>query len=195
MITVILAVLVGGCLLPLQMSLLDKDLSAEISASLKSFVPVPTEIDQNFITQVNECFIPAAAVYGYTLRITSDFRSMAEQYQLFNQGRTENGHIISWAPIGRSLHNYGFAVDVVDRWRGYDIDWKKLAKIGAFCGLEQVDDPHFEHRGGLTTAEFGAGMRPLPLTLPCKIMDERAKANQRLTLKDLEDNNCGLPKF
>jgi hypothetical protein len=188
-----LAASVGGFLLPLQMSLLDKDLSAEISASLKSFVPMPTAIDSNFLNQVNECFIPTAAVYRYTLRITSGFRTVEEQYQLFEQGRTVNGHIVSWAPVEKSLHNYGFAVDVVDRWRGYDIDWKKLGKIGAFCGLEQVDDPHFEHREGLTTAQFEAGMRPSLLTLPCALMDERAKANQPLTLKDLK--GCGAPNF
>jgi hypothetical protein len=193
LITAMLAASVGGFLLPLQMSLLDKDLSAEISAILKGFVPMPTAIDSNFLNQVNECFIPTAAVYGYTLRITSGFRSIAEQDQLFEQGRTIDGHIVSWALARKSLHNYGFAVDVVDRWRGYDIDWKKLGKIGAFCGLEQVDDSHFEHRSGLTTAQFEAGIRPSLLTLPCALMDERAKANQPLTLKDLKD--CGAPKF
>jgi len=156
-------------------------------------VPPPTEIDQNFLIQVNECFIPAAAAYGYTLRITSGFRSVEEQSQTFNQGRTENGHIVSWSPPGKSLHNYGFAVDVVDRWRGYDVNWKRLAKIGAFCGLEQVDDPHFEHRSGLTTAQFRDGARPPALTLPCALMDERAKANQPLTKTDLK--NCGAPAF
>lgn len=83
----------------------------------------------------------------------------------------------------------------MDRWRGYNIDFNKLAKIAVYCGLEQVDPPHFEHRAGLTTDQFEAGMRPPPLILPCAIMDERAKANQKLTLKDLENNNCGLPKF
>ena len=156
-------------------------------------VPVPTAIDPNFSTQVNECFIPTATVYGYTLRIASDFRSLAEQAVIYDQGRTVDGHIVSWAEPGLSLHNYGFAVDVVDRWRGYNIDFDKLAKIGAYCGLEQVDPPHFEHRAGLTTAQFGDGLRPSPLTLPCALMDERAKANQSLTMKDL--NSCGAPKF
>ena len=55
---------------------------------VKEPVPSPTEINQNFLTQVNECFIPVAALYGYTLRITSGFRSISEQEQTFNQGRT-----------------------------------------------------------------------------------------------------------
>ena len=156
-------------------------------------VTLPTEIDQNFLMQVNKCFIPAAAVYGYTLRVTSGFRSLTEQDQLFDQGRTKNGHIVTWATAGKSLHNYGLAVDVVDRRWGYDINWKKLEKIGVFCGLEQVDDAHFEHRGGLATDQFEAGIRPSPLTLPCALMDERAKVNQPLTVKDLKD--CGASNF
>jgi len=165
-------------------------------ASTQTSPPLPTEIDPNFLTQVNECFIPVAAVYGYTLRISSGFRTVAEQDQLYNQGRTVDGHIVTEAPGGKSIHNFGFAVDVVDRWREYNVNWEKLGKIAAFCGLEPSDEgdiSHFEHRGGLTTADFAAGKRPAPLLLPCSVMAERAKAGQPLTLKDLQ--NCGAPKF
>jgi hypothetical protein len=192
-IMVVLAGLVGGVILPLQANSLYKYFSSETEAYMKSIVQMPTGLDSNFSKQVDECFIPTAAVYGYTLRITSGFRSMTEQAQLYEQGRTVDGHIVSWASVGRSVHNYGFAVDVVDRWRGYDIDWKRVAKIALFCGLEQVDDPHFENRGGLTTRQFEAGARPLPLTLPCEIMDKKAKVNQPLTLSDLK--SCGAPRF
>ena len=190
LIVFILAIFVISGILFLNKEWLPKELAA---ITAEEPVPLPTGINQNFLTQVNECFIPTAAVYGYTLRITSGFRSITDQEQTFSQGRTENGHIVTWSEPGKSLHNYGFAVDVVDRWRGYDIDWKKLGKIAAFCGLEQVDDPHFEYRAGLTTADFAAGMRPPPLTLPCAIMDERAKSNQPLILDDLK--SCNAPKF
>jgi len=145
------------------------------------------------MNQVDACFIPVASLYGYTLRVTSSFRTIEEQDQIYQQGRTVDGHIVSWAPASRSIHNYGFAVDMVDRWRGYDIDFVKLTKIAEYCGLMQVDDNHFEYRGGLSTWQFEAGMRPPHLVLPCAIMDERAKSNQRLTLGDL--NNCEAPKF
>ena len=46
-----------------------------------SLAPLPTAINPNFLTQVDDCFIPTAAVYGYTLRIVSGFRSMAQQQQ------------------------------------------------------------------------------------------------------------------
>jgi len=177
----------------------DDDASAQKNISetdSPSPVPLPTAIDPNFLTQVNECFIPTAAVYGYTLRISSGFRTVAEQDQLYNKGRTVDGHIVTEALGGKSIHNFGFAVDVVDRWREYDINWDRLDKIGTYCGLEPGDDgdiSHFENRDGLTTADFLAGKRPAPLALPCAIMDERAKSGQPLTLKDLQ--NCGAPKF
>jgi len=193
LIVVIFTVAIGGTISFLQHRWPLKELAALEPPIIQKLVLLPTEIDLNFLTQVNECFIPTAATYGYALRITSGFRPITEQDQLYNQGRTENGHIVTWAEPGKSIHNYGLAVDVVDRWRGYDINWKRIAKIGAFCGLEQVDDPHFEYRGSLTTAQFEAGSRPPPLVLPCALMDERAKANQRLTQKDLKE--CGAPNF
>ena len=156
----------------------------------------PTAINPNFIKQVNECFIPTAAVYGYNLRVTAGFRSMSEQIAMYDEGRTVDGHIVTEAPAGKSIHNYGYAVDVVDRYKGYDIDWDKLIKIGEYCGLESGgpgDLPHFEHRAGLTTADFAQGMRPPKLTLPCAVMDSRASANQPLTLQDLK--NCNAPSF
>lgn len=168
-------------------------LSVDSLASISTKAQQVTGLDPNFLNQVNDCFFPVAAVYGYTLRITSGYRSATQQEQIYSQGRTVNGHIVTWAEPGHSMHNYGFAIDVVDRWRGYNIDWVKLGKIGAYCGLTQVDDPHFEYRGGLNTAQFEAGLRPLPLKLPCAIMGERANANQPLTMQDL--NECGAPKF
>ncbi|HUT96245.1 MAG TPA: M15 family metallopeptidase [Candidatus Paceibacterota bacterium] len=160
---------------------------------------MPIEINANFLNQVNKCFIPIASLYGYTLRITSGFRSVEEQNQIYEQGRTIDGHIITEAPGGRSIHNFGFAVDVVDRWKEYDIDFDRLGKIAEYCGLEHDDDgdlSHFEHRDGLTTDQFLEGSRPsimvLPF-LPCAIIDEQAKVSQLLTLKDLQ--NCGVPKF
>jgi len=194
LIVIISAFVIGEGILFLQDQSISKELAAELEPLIaQKQIPVPTEINQNFSTQVNECFIPGAAVYGYTLRVISGFRSLADQAVIYQSGRVVDGHIVSWAEPGKSIHNYGFAVDVVDRWKGYNIDWIKLAKIGAFCGLEQVDDSHFEHRGGLTTAQFETGMRLSPLTLPCALMDERAKANKPLTLTDLK--NCGAPKF
>lgn len=191
--TVFLLAVLGGVAVVLQHNRFLTDLAVQTRNVARAQALIPTKINANFLTQVTECFIPVAGVYGYTLRLTSGFRTTEEQDELFEQGRTVDGHIISWAPVGKSIHNYGYAMDVVDRWRGYNIDWKKIAKIGAYCGLQQVDDPHFEYRGGLTTDQFAAGARPRPLTLPCALMGERARTGQPLTREDL--SNCGAPKF
>ncbi len=168
----------------------------EYTAPMEKPAPMPTIIDPNFLAQVNDCFMPIAALYGFTLRVTDDFRTPEDQDKIYNQGRTINGHIVTEAPAGKSIHNYGFAVDVVDRWRGYEIDWSKLSRIGSYCKLEhddEVDMPHFEQRGGLSTADFAAGKRPPFLALPCPLMRERAVANQPLTREDLK--TCGAPDF
>ncbi len=185
MIVILLFCIIGG------FTLVKYHFPTLTASIVQPAIPAPTALDPNFLTQVNECFIPTAAVYGYTLRIASGFRSLADQSVIYDSGRTVDGHIVSWAEPGKSIHNYGFAVDVVDRWRGYNIDFDKLAKIGAYCGLTQVDPPHFEWRGGLTTADFEAGKRPPPLTLPCAVMAQRSSASDPLTLKDLD--NCGAP--
>lgn len=156
----------------------------------------PYGLDQNFATQVDDCFLPVAAVYGYDLRITSGFRSLAQQQQIYDQGRLEDGTVVSEAPPGHSLHNYGFAVDIVDRIKGYNINWSQLVVIGAYCGLDNGgvgDYPHFEYHGGLDTEQFAAGLRPKPLTLPCPVMATCAAAGQPLTLQDLQA--CGAPDF
>lgn len=163
--------------------------------ALKS-VPPPTEIDSNFLYQVNTCFIPTAAAYGYDLRITSGFRSLDEQAALYAQGRTVEGHIVTYTL--KSIHNFGFAVDVVDRARGYDINWDRIGEMGRYCGLEQGDDEydeqvHFQHRQGISTAQFESGMRPDQLSLPCQLMADRASKDEPLTRSDL--STCGAPIF
>lgn len=161
-----------------------------------SIAALPTGMDQNFLDQVDECFLPVAAAYGYDLRITSGFRSMAEQAQIYDDGRDGSGTVISEAPPGHSLHNYGYAVDVADHMNGYNIDWNRLIAIGDYCHLENGgpgDLPHFEYRGGLTTDQFAAGMRPPALSLPCPTMAARYAAGQPLTRQDLAA--CGAPRF
>jgi len=160
-----------------------------------STVQLPKGENPNFLTQVDDCLIPTAFIYGYTLRITAAFRSIADQAAMYDQGRTVDGHIVSEAPPGHSLHNYGYAVDIVDRYKGYDIDWTRLVEIGGFCGLESGgvgDLPHFEERGGLTTDQFAAGMRPEALTLPCSTMlNDHTATSTSLTLKDI--TACATP--
>lgn len=47
------------------------------------------------------------------VRVVSGLRTAAQQNQLYAQGRTAPGKIVTNARAGESMHNYGLAVDVV----------------------------------------------------------------------------------
>ena len=113
--------------------------------------------------KVNE-FITLAATQGFTLRIVSGFRSFVEQDSLYAQGRTKPGAIVTNARGGESLHNFGCAIDVVDRHKGYDIDWSKLGASGESLGFEWggrwasfIDRPHFQIMKGYVLKNFQEG--------------------------------------
>lgn len=76
--------------------------------------------------------------YGLNPQVTSTFRSLEEQAQLYREylaGR----HPYPVAPPGESLHNYGLAVDIVSR----DNDW--LGAVWKSWGGQWSvrDDVHF----------------------------------------------------
>jgi peptidoglycan L-alanyl-D-glutamate endopeptidase CwlK len=94
--------------------------------------------------------------------ITQGFRSFAESDKLYAQGRTAPGEIVTNAPAGRSLHNYGFALDfclVINGKTSWEVDenWMKVVNIfkshdfkwgGDFRSLK--DYPHLEKTLGYT---------------------------------------------
>lgn len=103
------------------------------------------------------CFLDKAKAAGFSLRITSGYRSIAEQNELYKIGRRgiPGEKIVTNAKGGQSNHNFRIAIDVVDRSKGYNIDWAKLGKLGKSCGLawggdwtKFPDKPHFEDKGG-----------------------------------------------
>lgn len=100
-------------------------------------------------------------IIGQPIRITEGLRTMERQTELYNQGRTTSGKIVTNAKAGESFHNYGVAFDVVFTKAGYNGDWETLGKIGKALGLEWggdfkglVDKPHFEMKLGKTIADF-----------------------------------------
>ncbi|MCP3681683.1 MAG: M15 family metallopeptidase [bacterium] len=89
------------------------------------------------------------------------FRSNERQAQLYAQGRTKGGNIVTKARPGQSPHNVGKAVDIYfrDKKTGKTLDpdkaqsmglYKKMGKVGKALGLTHGgtdwgwDDPHFE---------------------------------------------------
>ena len=106
--------------------------------------------------------IRAMAELGKPVFVSEGFRSMERQAELYAQGRTKPGKIVTNAKPGESLHNTGRAVDLVfdaaNPW-AESHDWKLLGMMfksfaaakgvkvswgGDWAGFK--DRPHFELR-------------------------------------------------
>lgn len=94
-----------------------------------------------------------ARAAGFPVAVFESFRSLDRQGQLYNQGRTTPGKIVTNAKAGRSWHNYGLAVDIAlyddGRW-SWDFKPSEIAKFfesdkliwgGTF---KNFDGPHYE---------------------------------------------------
>lgn len=68
-----------------------------------------------------------AEAAGCTLLVTCTRRSMEEQAELYAQGRTKPGPIVTKARPGESPHNAGLAMDVVPIRAGKPVWSTKLA--------------------------------------------------------------------
>jgi peptidoglycan L-alanyl-D-glutamate endopeptidase CwlK len=110
--------------------------------------------------------IEKAANQGIIIKVTSGTRSFAEQDELFAQGRTKPGKIVTKARGGFSNHNFGIAFDVTIFTGSTDPEkaktpvfespvYKAIGALGTELGLEWggnwktiVDEPHFQLRPG-----------------------------------------------
>jgi peptidoglycan LD-endopeptidase CwlK len=93
-----------------------------------------------------------------TIDIISGLRDYAEQKVLFAQGRNGNpGPIVTKAPPGHSMHNFGLAFDIGLFRGGKYLEnspiYRTLGPMGAQFGLTWggywkgiVDEPHYERR-------------------------------------------------
>lgn len=108
---------------------------------------------------------------GLPFKLFEGFRSPSRQADLYAQGRTKPGAIVTRAQPWRSYHQYGLAVDLVlfddatgwswstasprDRW------WTRIAPIGRSVGLEALswEKPHLQ-LAGLSIDELRIGKYP-----------------------------------
>jgi peptidoglycan L-alanyl-D-glutamate endopeptidase CwlK len=108
---------------------------------------------------------------GKKVRVTSGFRSFADQDALFARGRTilmdgnKRVRIVTNARAGQSYHNYGVAFDVVEiknhkaLWS--NPDWRSIGELGVQLGFKWggnwtgfKDRPHFQMTFGKKTSEL-----------------------------------------
>jgi peptidoglycan L-alanyl-D-glutamate endopeptidase CwlK len=118
-------------------------------------------------SKAKEFIIKAEKEFGIKLRVTSTLRTWKEQEKLYAKGRTAPGSIVTNAKPGRSLHNYGLAIDVVEIKNGKVMwtnpNWTKIGKLGKSLGFSWggdwksfKDKPHFEMRFGKSLNELQA---------------------------------------
>src|SRR6185312_16840264 len=94
--------------------------------------------------------------------ITQTLRTFKESDDLYAQGRSKPGKIVTNAPGGSSFHNYGLAIDFVLQVNGLpkwevNADWMKVVKCFKDQGFAWGGDfksikynPHFEMTSGYT---------------------------------------------
>ncbi|OIK10234.1 peptidase M15 [Bacillus sp. MUM 116] len=144
--------------------------------------PVPLPIGLNsMVKEATNQLIQQSAKKGITVVITDGFRSMEDQDQLYQKGRTTAGTIVTNARGGESYHNYGLAVDFALKtssgnviWdRNYDgnqnriPDWNEVVAIAKNLGFQWGGDwaqfkdyPHLQMDFDLTLADLQNGKRP-----------------------------------
>lgn len=121
--------------------------------------------------QVREKWIQlekACAAQGIHIQLTSTLRDLESQAEIYAQGRTAPGKIVSNAKPGYSAHNFGLAFDIVPVVNGKAV-WDdmtlftRIGHIGQSMGLEWggawssfKDMPHFQMLGGKTLAQLRA---------------------------------------
>ncbi|MFZ4452629.1 M15 family metallopeptidase [Salibacterium aidingense] len=118
----------------------------EKMAERTSLHPEVEEMKQEFIEQTKE--------QGIHVVITAGYRSVERQNDLYAQGRSEAGNIVTHAKGGESYHNYGLAVDFAIKKDNGEItwnteydgndngtpDWQEAADIAKAIGFEWGGD-------------------------------------------------------
>ncbi len=118
-------------------------------------------------------FLARCQADGLEVLITSTYRSAARQQQIYNQGRTTPGMIVSGSRPGFSMHNFRCALDVVPMrgkkavWDNRKPEnlalWMRIGKHGKDAGFEWggdwkrfVDMPHLQYTSGMKLSELRA---------------------------------------
>ena len=125
------------------------------------------------VEQKVRAFIDACDAEGIDLLVTSTFRDHESQNELYAQGRTKPGKIVTNAKGGESFHNFQCAVDVVPLRNGKPVWstsgedgklWNRIGEIGESVGLEWAgrwrtfrEFAHFQYTAGLTLAQLREG--------------------------------------
>ena len=118
--------------------------------------------------------VTKAGTDGITIKVISGLRTYDEQNDLYAQGRTKPGRIVTNARGGFSNHNFGIAFDVGvfegSQYLDESPKYKAVGVLGTDLGLEWggnwktiQDEPHFQLRpkwaGDLSERDMLAELR------------------------------------
>lgn len=111
--------------------------------------------------------IAACNARGASYHATHGYRTYGEQMQIWAQGRTNPGKIVTQAKGGESAHNFGLAVDFVrdldlkapgiqPGWdaKHYDVLIEEATKRGLHSGKGYKDFPHIGWPGYVSAADL-----------------------------------------
>ena len=116
-------------------------------------------------------FVAKCKAQGIDIIITSTYRDADSQNELYAQGRTKPGKVVTNAKAGQSWHNYKLAFDFAPVVNG-KVPWNdsklftRCGEIGESCGLEWAgrwarfkEMAHLQYTGGLTLKDLQAGKK------------------------------------
>jgi peptidoglycan LD-endopeptidase CwlK len=135
------------------------------SRSLDDLLPV--------VKDMAEQLIEACKAAGIDLLITSTYRDLEAQAELYAKGRTTGGNIVTNAKPGESFHNWRVALDFVPIEDG-KCAWSDLAafervgEIAERLGFQWAgrwtgslrEEAHVQYTGGLTLTQLENGSIP-----------------------------------
>lgn len=115
-------------------------------------------LEPEFKSVVEQLLTLAQSVTGLKWIVTSGRRTMAEQQELYDQGRKNDKPVVTKAPPGSSAHNFGLAADLAPLKENGDIWWeapkakwramadsaRQLGLVPGFYFTTIFDAPHVE---------------------------------------------------
>ncbi|UZD14845.1 M15 family metallopeptidase [Virgibacillus natechei] len=144
--------------------------------------PLPDDLHP-LVEEKKDILLEQAEAIDIDVVITDKTRSIDEQNELYEQGRSASGNIVTNAKGGESYHNYGLAIDYALLDNNGDIhwdiqydgtdsgesDWFEVAELAKDLGFEWGGDwnrfpdyPHLQMDFGLSIDQLQRGMRPAP---------------------------------
>ncbi len=141
--------------------------------------PIPSQLNP-IVEERKNILINKAANQKINVVITEGIRTFEKQKQLYQQGRTTTGNIVTHKKAGESFHNYGLAFDYAlldsngtiiwdidyDGNKNGESDWFEVADMAKKLGFDWGGDwedfkdyPHLQMTFGLKIAMLKEGYR------------------------------------